>query len=124
MEVRDRASLLREVRVRARHGKDAPNAKDPRTRGQFQALPQTGHHSSHSQDRQCLIPPQKKPTTSINPWSVLLIQSICVFFFFYKKSLHCFDFSIMAIMHNLGFLDGRLLACVLGLFFNLVFDSS
>lgn len=53
MEVRERAPLLREVRVRARHGEDASDAEDPRTRGQVEAAPDSVH-SSHSQNRQCL----------------------------------------------------------------------
>jgi len=53
MEVRERASLLRKVRVRARHGENASDAEDPRrtTKGQRQTTV-----NPRPQTRQCLIP--------------------------------------------------------------------
>jgi len=52
MEVPGPASLLRKVPVRARHGENAPDAKDPRapTKPQRQTTPYRA-----SQTRQCLI---------------------------------------------------------------------
>ena len=52
LEVRLRAPHLREVRVRARHGTDAPDAEDPRARSPVEVAA----HSPNPQNRQCLIP--------------------------------------------------------------------
>lgn len=64
LEVRERAPLLREVRIRACYGADAPDAEDPPAGG---SPPQTqwrpALHSPNPQDCQCLASDR-----SINQW--------------------------------------------------------
>nr|AFK34895.1 unknown [Lotus japonicus] len=76
MEVRERTPLLREVRVRARHGTDASDEEDPRTI-------QTNSPSSccwwrlrspHPQTCKCLMNELKEP---------LLASDGCFFMFFF-----------------------------------------
>lgn len=63
VEVRQRTPLVREVRVRARHGADAPDAEDPRETGPDAGQGAGTRHSAHSQDCQRLEPLGNSLTT-------------------------------------------------------------
>lgn len=93
MEVRERAPLLRKVRVRARHGENASDAEDP------SGTPKLRRHTTANprpQTRQCLIPFPLPLAVSFFP-----ICIVCAFFFL-SISRHVAD-------RPLGLVDSRFL---------------